>query len=224
MLSSIIDLSASGNRQWSSVAKIPPPRSGRRRPGGNPCVTPGAARLADRRPRILERLTTRLTVAHIASRAPKGSAPNAHVGTSPRFWRSTRPPVSSPSRRFARISEAMIVARTMEGDLAAMNRDHGRLDSAVTASRGLRWRPPRKPRRPGASTRSPRRWRGTKRWLKPRGNFSCLQILEKPQNGIGISGSFGSLSYCASSLASPYIFTTWPISAQLGGRRKPVVE
>lgn len=63
-----------GNRQWSSVAKIVPPRSGRRLPGGNPCVTPRAARLADRRLRILERLTSRLTVAHIASRAEGLSA------------------------------------------------------------------------------------------------------------------------------------------------------
>ena len=152
-----------------SAAKRPPPAR------GNPCVTPRAARLADRRPRILERLTTRLTVAHILARAEELSAQRTRRIIAEML--AIDPPAGFfVHSQIARISVARTGERTMmrEADLAAMDRivrPTGELD----------------PCRRVAPTRSPRRRRGTKRRSKPRGNFSCLQILEKPQNGIGIS-------------------------------------
>jgi len=63
-----------GNRQWSSVAKIAPPRSGRRLPVGNPCAIPRAARLAIAGPAFWSG-RRRGSPSPISRRAPKGSAP-----------------------------------------------------------------------------------------------------------------------------------------------------
>jgi hypothetical protein len=107
------------------VEKIPPPRSGRRLPVRNACVTPRAARLADRRPRILERPTTRLTVAHIASRAEGLSAQRTRRIIAEML--AIDPPAGFlVHSQIARITEARTGARMItmmgEGDLAAMDR------------------------------------------------------------------------------------------------------
>ena len=164
-----------GNRQWSSVAKIfppprrPPPARGervrhtpRRATRGSPAPHSGAADdEAHRRPYLAraEDLSAQRTRRIVAEMLAIDPTPGFFVHS-----------------QIARISVARTGERTMmrEADLAATDRivrPTGELD----------------PCRRVAPTRSPRRRRGTKRRSKPRGNFSCLQILEKPQNGIGIS-------------------------------------
>ena len=137
----------------SKPAKESPSREAPAPPEPARRVAPRRA-TADRRLRILERLTTGLTVAHIAREERLSVQRIRRIIAEMLESREIDPPAGFVQLQIARLSEAMIVARTMmmEGDLAAMDRTTGELDSAVTASRGLRWRPLRKPRRPGAST------------------------------------------------------------------------
>ena len=79
---------------------------------------------ADRRLRILERLTTGLTVAHIAREEGLSVQRIRRIIAEMLESREIDPPAGFVQLQIARLSEAMIVARTMmmEGDLHAMDR------------------------------------------------------------------------------------------------------
>jgi hypothetical protein len=79
---------------------------------------------ADRRLRILERLTTGLTVAHIARAEGLSVQRVRRIIADMLESREIDPPAGFVQLQIARLSEAMIVARTMmmEGDLHAMDR------------------------------------------------------------------------------------------------------
>jgi hypothetical protein len=79
---------------------------------------------ADRRLRILERLTTGLTVAHIAREERLTVTRIRQILAGMLESREIDPPAGFVQIQIARLSEAMIVARTMmmEGDLQAMDR------------------------------------------------------------------------------------------------------
>jgi hypothetical protein len=79
---------------------------------------------ADRRLRILERLTTGLTVAHIAREEGLTVTRIRQILAAMLESREIDPPAGFVQLQIARLSEAMIVARTMmmEGDLQAMDR------------------------------------------------------------------------------------------------------
>ena len=79
---------------------------------------------ADRRLRILERLTTGLTVAHIAREERLTVTRIRQIIAQMLESREIDPPAGFVQLQIARLSEAMIVARTMmmEGDLQAMDR------------------------------------------------------------------------------------------------------
>ena len=79
---------------------------------------------ADRRLRILERLTTGLTVAHIAREEGVTVTRIRQILAAMLESREIDPPAGFVQLQIARLSEAMIVARTMmmEGDLHAMDR------------------------------------------------------------------------------------------------------
>jgi hypothetical protein len=79
---------------------------------------------ADRRLRILERLTSGLTVSHIARVENLTVRRVRQVIAEILDAREVDPPAGFVQLQIARISEAMIVARTMmmEGDLQAMDR------------------------------------------------------------------------------------------------------
>src|SRR5271155_2000589 len=79
---------------------------------------------ADRRLRILERLTTGLTVAHIAREEGLSVQRIRRIIAEMLESREMDPPAGFVQLQIARLSEAMIVARTMmmEGDLQAMDR------------------------------------------------------------------------------------------------------
>ena len=110
---------------------------------------------ADRRLRILERLTTGLTVAHIAREEGLSVQRIRRIIAEMLESREIDPPAGFVQLQIARLSEAMIVARTMmmEGDLHAMDRLiklTGELDRYHGfASRRFRF--PRKARRPAPS-------------------------------------------------------------------------
>ena len=94
----------------------PPPEPARR-------VAPRRA-TADRRLRILERLTTGLTVPHIAREEGLSVTRIRQIIAAMLESREIDPPAGFVQLQIARLSEAMIVARTMmmEGDLQAMDR------------------------------------------------------------------------------------------------------
>ena len=96
--------------------EAPPPEPARR-------VAPRRA-TADRRLRILERLTTGLTVAHIAREERLTVTRIRQIIAAMLESREIDPPAGFVQIQIARLSEAMIVARTMmmEGDLQAMDR------------------------------------------------------------------------------------------------------
>src|SRR5271156_3044475 len=79
---------------------------------------------ADRRLRILERLTTGLTVAHIACVEGLSVQRIRRIIAEMLASREIDPAAGFVQLQIARLSEAMIVARTMmlEGDLQAMDR------------------------------------------------------------------------------------------------------
>jgi hypothetical protein len=79
---------------------------------------------ADRRLRILERLTTGLTVMHIGREERLTVTRIRQIIAQMLESREIDPPAGFVQIQIARISEAMIVARTMmmEGDLQAMDR------------------------------------------------------------------------------------------------------
>jgi len=79
---------------------------------------------ADRRLRILERLTTGLTVAHVAREERLTVTRIRQIIAGMLESREIDPPAGFVQIQIARLSEAMIVARTMmmEGDLQAMDR------------------------------------------------------------------------------------------------------
>src|SRR5271170_8357886 len=93
-----------------------PPESARR-------VAPRRA-TADRRLRILERLTTGLTVAHIAREEGLSVQRIRRIIAEMLESREIDPPAGFVQLQIARLSEAMIVARTMmmQGNLQAMDR------------------------------------------------------------------------------------------------------
>jgi hypothetical protein len=125
MLSSIVDLSA-GKRPMAKPSKksrrrkaaLPPPA-----PEPAPRVAPRRA-TAERRLRILERLTTGLTVAHIARVEGLSVRRIRRIITEMLASRGIDPAAGFVQLQIARLSEALIVARTMmmEGDLQAMDR------------------------------------------------------------------------------------------------------
>jgi hypothetical protein len=88
-----------------------------------PGVVPRRA-TAERRLRILERLTTGLTVAHIACVEGLSVRRIRRIILEMLASREIDPPAGFVQLQIARLSEAMIVARTMmmEGDLQAMDR------------------------------------------------------------------------------------------------------
>jgi hypothetical protein len=125
MLSSIIDPS-DGKRHMAKPSKksrcreaafsAPAPEPARR-------VAPRRA-TAERRLRIVERLTTGLTVAHIARVEGLSVRRIRRIIQEMLASREIDPPAGFVQLQIARLSEAMIVARTMmmEGDLQAMDR------------------------------------------------------------------------------------------------------
>jgi hypothetical protein len=115
---------------------------------------------AEQRLRIQERLTMGLTVAHIA-RVEQLTAPRARrIITEMLASREIDPPAGFVQLQVARLSEAMIVARTMmmQGNLRAMDqwieltsglvRYHG-FSPAKFPGRGMPRRRPAPPRRRG---------------------------------------------------------------------------
>jgi hypothetical protein len=88
-----------------------------------PRVAPRRA-TAERRLRILERLTTGLTVAHIARVEELSVRRIRRIIQEMLASREIDPPAGFVQLQIARLSEAMIAARTMmmEGDLQAMDR------------------------------------------------------------------------------------------------------
>ena len=104
-----------------------PSKKSRRREAA---LSPPAARVlprratAERRLRILERLTTGLTVAHIARVEGLSVQRIRCIISETLASRETDPAAGFVQLQIARLSEAMIVARTMmmEGDLQAMDR------------------------------------------------------------------------------------------------------
>ena len=198
---------------------------------------------ADRRLRILERLTARLSGAML--RAPRGRATDS---ADHRRDAGEPPPAGFVQWQIARIREAMIVARRMMGELQAtdrfirmtseLDRRHdfaqplagGRRGSRAARRFGAHPAPPAsdqapveaggetfpacKPLKslktelesthrsvrsaPSRHTRDPfrrtparprRAMRVSDAGRSGRGTFSCLQTLEKPRNGIGMSPS-----------------------------------
>jgi hypothetical protein len=105
------------NASKKSLPLQPPPPEPARR------VAPRRA-TADRRLRILERLTTGLTVSHIAREEGLTVTRIRQILADMLDSREIDPPAGFVQIQIARLSEAMIVARTMmmEGDLQAMDR------------------------------------------------------------------------------------------------------
>src|SRR5450755_658334 len=125
MLSSIIDpptrnhpMAKSSKKSRRREAAVSPPA-----PEPAPRVVPRRA-TAERRLRILERLTTGLTVAHIAREEGLSVQRIRRILADMLESREIDPPAGFVQLQIARLSEAMIVARTMmmEGDLQAMDR------------------------------------------------------------------------------------------------------
>jgi hypothetical protein len=120
MLGSFLDLSWNPPMTRPTMKSLPPepppPEPARR-------VAPRRA-TADRRLRILERLTTGLTVAHIAREERLTVTRIRQIIAAMLESREIDPPAGFVQIQIARISEAMIVARTMmmECDLQAMDR------------------------------------------------------------------------------------------------------
>jgi hypothetical protein len=125
MLSSIIDPSD----RKRSMAK-PSEKSRRREAALSPQPPEPARRVAprrataERRLRVLERLTTGLTLAHIARAEGLSVRRIRRIIQEMLASREIDPPAGFVQLQIARLSEAMIVARTMmmEGDLQAMDR------------------------------------------------------------------------------------------------------
>jgi hypothetical protein len=107
----------------SEPAKKSPSREAPAPPEPARRVAPRRA-TADRRLRILERLTTGLTVAHIAREEGLSVQRIRRIIAEMLESREIDPPAGFVQLQIARLSEAMIVARTMmmEGDLHAMDR------------------------------------------------------------------------------------------------------
>src|ERR1700678_143988 len=120
MLGAFFDLSRSSSMAKPSQKSLP-----REAPAPEPArrVAPRRA-TADRRLRILERLTTGLTVAHIAREERLTVTRIRQILADMLESREIDPPAGFVQILIARLSEAMIVARTMmmEGDLKAMDR------------------------------------------------------------------------------------------------------
>ena len=108
-------MSEPANKSPSREAPAPPKPARR--------VAPRRA-TADRRLRILERLTTGLTVAHIAREEGLSVQRIRRIIADMLESREIDPPAGFVQLQIARLSEAMIVARTMmmDGDLQAMER------------------------------------------------------------------------------------------------------
>ena len=150
---------------------LPPPA-----PEPAPRVAPRRA-TAERRLRILERLTTGLTVAHIARVEGLSVRRIRRIIQDMLTSREIDPAAGFAQLQIARLSEAMIVARTlmMEGDLQAMDR-------LITLTSELdRYQGFRSSQIPTlAEAASPRRIAGPRRELpapkaahvEPRGKFS----------------------------------------------------
>src|ERR1700689_1851850 len=120
MLGFFFDLSRSPPMTKPANKSLPPeppaPEPARR-------IAPRRA-TADRRLRILERLTTGLTVAHIAREERLTVTRVRQIIAQMLESREMDPPAGFVQLQIARLREAMIVARTlmMEGDLNAMDR------------------------------------------------------------------------------------------------------
>ena len=137
---------------------------------------------ADRRLRILERLTTGLSVAHIARVENLTVRRVRQIIAKMLDEREVDPPAGFVQLQIARLSEGMIVARTlmMEGDLQAMDRMI-KLIGELDRYHGFtpqHFAP--------ADTASPRLAASTPRALsapgKRRGKFSSPQSLENARN------------------------------------------
>jgi hypothetical protein len=104
------------SRRREAAVSPPAPEPARR-------VAPRRA-TAERRLRILERLTMGLSVAHIARVEELSVQRIRRIIAEMLASRETDPPAGFVQLQIARLSEAMIVARTMmmEGDLQAMDR------------------------------------------------------------------------------------------------------
>ena len=169
----------------------PAKKSPRREPPAPPeparRVAPRRA-TADRRLRILERLTTGLTVAHIARVEGLTVTRIRQIIAAMLESREIDPPAGFVQIQIARLSEAMIVARTMmmEGDLQAMDRLiklTGELDRYHGFGKSPGLLPPEgsSPRRLAGRNANCRR--RIRRRLKPGRKFSWLQSIEISQNG-----------------------------------------
>src|SRR5277367_5511625 len=123
---------------------------------------------ADQRLRILERLTMGLSVAHIARVEQLTVRRVRQIIAEMIASRETDPPAGFVQLQVARLSEAMIVARTMRAS-----------STAIAASRRHKFPLSRTPRRPdGSPRRGANCRRRTPRRSKPRRNFSWPQTLE----------------------------------------------
>jgi hypothetical protein len=174
------------NRPWSSPSRSPTVER-RPRPPNPPAAWP-ARGTADRRLRILERLT-RLALAHITRRgdtAPRRRQIIARMLES----REIDPPVGFVQLQIAPLSEATIVARTMVRERIRTRWVDCSNSTASRASRSRRFRFPAEALLATAQTRGrDANWRRRiRRRRKPGRNFSWLQSLEIARNGIGIGG------------------------------------
>jgi len=152
---------------------------------------------AERKLRILERLTTGVSIGymarveHIAVRRPR------QIIAEMLAQREVYQLVGFVQLQIARLSDAMIVAHTRmrEGDLKAMDRlinlvgeldryhGFGRVQIAAARRSPARWRRRRRPSAPPQRASFSRRGR---RPRTPRRKFSAPQALERPRNAAGI--------------------------------------
>jgi hypothetical protein len=140
---------------------------------------------AERRMRILERLTCGLTVAHIARLENLTVHRVRQIIAGMLEKRELDPPAGFVQLQIARLSEAMIVARTMmmEGDLQAMDRmiELTRELDPITASRGRGF--PSRPRRRRLASQRRRRARCCRRPTERKGNFPPRKMLKTHETG-----------------------------------------
>ena len=167
-----------------------PSKKSRRNKGSPPAVEL-APRLAprrasaERRMRILERLTCGLTVAHIARLENLTVHRVRQIIAGMLEKRELDPPAGFVQLQIARLSEAMIVARTMmmEGDLQAMDRMiklTGELDR-YHGFAGARLPGPAVAASPRLATSPPRAMLSAPDGAE--GKFSSSQAIENTRNG-----------------------------------------
>jgi hypothetical protein len=176
---------------WPSRQRSPAVQK-RLRPPPNPRLASRPRRkAADQRLRILGRLTSGLSVVHIARVEKLTVRRVQQIIAAMLESREIGPPAGFVQLQVARISEAMIVSHTMmmmEGDLQAIDRMIGltrELDRCHGFAQATVPPEPPAPRRLAAPERRPQLSNSTRR--SPGGKFSASQPLEIAENRERIS-------------------------------------